>query len=412
MLTPAIPANEVSRLKRLHSYRVLDTMPEQVYDDLTRIAAEICDTPIALVSLVDSDRQWFKSRVGLDAAETARDVSFCGHAVAGGQLLVVPDARRDPRFADNPLVRGAPDIRFYAGAPLVTPNEHVLGTLCVIDRRPRRLDHEQTETLLALARQVVAHLELRLTLRHLEEERERCHRAMHVRSEFLARMGHELRTPLNSILGYGDLLGVALKDVELPNECTGYLAQLVEAGEHLLALVEDVLDFRQIEVDRVHLRLQDVPVAPLAEAAVGAVVPTAMTNGSRVLLDPVDPNLRMRTDPIRVQQCLLNLLANAARFTANGRIRLVVSTEGDDVCFLVEDNGIGIAAEALERIFEPFEQADADTAERYGGTGLGLAITRRLAARLGGEVGATSTLGEGSRFLLRLPRTCPEEATN
>ena len=162
MQTPEIPANESDRLVALDRYKILDTLPEQVYDDLTQLAADICETPIALISLVDKDRQWFKSRVGVDATETPRDISFCGHAVAESAILNVPDASLDPRFADNPLVAQDPNIRFYAGVPLITDDNFALGTLCVIDRQPRDLTEQQIRQLEALSRLVISQLELRL----------------------------------------------------------------------------------------------------------------------------------------------------------------------------------------------------------------------------------------------------------
>lgn len=167
MIPPGTPADEAARLAELRAYEVLDTEAEQAFDDLTQLASDILKVPIALVSLVDSERQWFKSRVGLDAAETPRDISFCGHVVAGDQLLLVPDATRDERFADNPLVTAAPDIRFYVGAPLRTPTGHVVGTLCAIDREPRQVTASELEALRRLARQVVSQLELRRRQREL-----------------------------------------------------------------------------------------------------------------------------------------------------------------------------------------------------------------------------------------------------
>lgn len=155
------PPQESARLKTLRAYDILDTPPEQTYDDVTALAAFICDTPIALVSLVDSDRQWFKSKVGLNVSETARDVSFCAHAILDNGIMVINDAREDQRFADNPLVACVPNIRFYAGVPLVTSDGHSLGTLCVIDRQPRELSARQEEQLKGLARQVVVQLEYR-----------------------------------------------------------------------------------------------------------------------------------------------------------------------------------------------------------------------------------------------------------
>ncbi len=161
MKAPPIPDDEEARLAVLRAYDVLDTPAEAGFDDLTKIASHIFDVPIALVSLVDSSRQWFKSRVGLDAAETPREISFCGHAVASKQRLLVENALSDERFRDNPLVVGDPGVRFYSGTPLLAPSGHAMGTLCIIDRQPRQLSREQLEVLDALGRQVVTQLELR-----------------------------------------------------------------------------------------------------------------------------------------------------------------------------------------------------------------------------------------------------------
>jgi len=162
-------ANEDVRLDALRKYRILDTDPEQAFDDLAVLASQVCGTPIALISLVDEDRQWFKSRVGLDVAETSRSVSFCAHAIQSADLFVVPDALEDERFRDNVMVTGGPRIRFYAGAPLMTREGDAIGTLCVIDRRPRKLTEDQREALQALRRQAEAQLELRRNLIELRE---------------------------------------------------------------------------------------------------------------------------------------------------------------------------------------------------------------------------------------------------
>ena len=175
-MTPALlPQNESERLAALQRYEILDTGPEQKFDDLTLLASHICDAPIALISLVDAERQWFKSRVGLTTSQTKRSISFCGHAILEDDVMVVPDAAADARFADSPLVTGEPNVRFYAGAPLLTPGGHALGTLCVLDRVPRELTAAQLEALRALARQVVAQLELR---RRLQQEREEAKQAI------------------------------------------------------------------------------------------------------------------------------------------------------------------------------------------------------------------------------------------
>ena len=175
MPTAATPIDEAERVAALERYGILDTLPETEYDDLTLLASQICDAPVSLVSLVDSDRQWFKSHQGVDLAESPRAISFCAHAILGDALFEVPDATKDERFRDNPLVTGEHHVRFYAGAPLLTPDGQRLGTLCVIDRQPRQLSDSQRHALTALARQVMTLLELRRNVAQLEQSNRELH---------------------------------------------------------------------------------------------------------------------------------------------------------------------------------------------------------------------------------------------
>lgn len=167
-----LPKNEAKRLKVLWQYDVLDTVPEEVFDDLTDLAAHICEAPIALISLVDENRQWFKSRVGTSLKETSRDISFCAHAILQNGLFVIADATKDPRFRDNPIVTGPPKVRFYAGVPLKSPDGYALGTLCILDKKPKRLCPEQKRALMVLARHVETQLELRRHAKELAEARQ------------------------------------------------------------------------------------------------------------------------------------------------------------------------------------------------------------------------------------------------
>lgn len=217
-----LPENETERLQALAQYQILDTLEEQAYDDITLIAAQIAQTPIALVSFVDRERQWFKSRLGLEVSETPRELAFCAHAILTmDQPLQVPDATKDIRFEDNALVTGSPDIRFYFGAPLVTKDHFALGTLCVIDQRPRELSLAQIVALEALSRQVMTQLELRLNIAQLHsatQELEEVNRRLRIlgatdalttlgnRGAFNLRLDHEIyrakryHTPLSLLL--------------------------------------------------------------------------------------------------------------------------------------------------------------------------------------------------------------------
>jgi len=164
-----VPANETERLATLRAYKILDTKPEERFDELTKLAALICGVPISLISLIDTDRQWFKSKFGLSLEETPRAQAFCTHAIMQPEMFVVPDATQDERFAQNPLVTGDLHVRFYAGAPLAARDGHLLGTLCVIDHEPHTLSEAQKEALAILGRLVIANIELRSDLHDLRD---------------------------------------------------------------------------------------------------------------------------------------------------------------------------------------------------------------------------------------------------
>jgi GAF domain-containing protein len=192
IMAVTFPSNEAARLAALDRYAILDTEPEQAFDDLVILASHICKTPMALLSLVDDHRQWFKSAVGVQVRETPKEISFCTHAIQQSDLFIVGDAQKDPRFRDNPLVTGEPHIRFYAGAPLVNEDGFALGTLCVADRQPRELDEDQKIALLSLARLALRQMELRTNLRLLKDALNDRTREEHARELELKRLEEKL----------------------------------------------------------------------------------------------------------------------------------------------------------------------------------------------------------------------------
>ncbi len=191
------PVYDHDRVAALQKYAILDTEPEQAFDDLTLLASFVCKTPIALISLIDEDRQWFKSKVGMTATESPRDIAFCSVAIQQSDVMVVPDTLKDERFRDNPFVVSEPRIRFYAGAPLINEEGYALGTLCVVDKTPREMEPEQKEALQALSRLVLAQLEFRRNLQLLKEALTDRTQAEHEREREIAK----LQQTLTRVLG-------------------------------------------------------------------------------------------------------------------------------------------------------------------------------------------------------------------
>lgn len=429
-----LTVDESARIAELRAFEILDTPSEPEFDDLTELAALICGVPIALISLVDVERQWFKSRVGLETAETPRSMAFCSHALVSSDVMVVPDALQDERFSTNPLVLEEPKIRFYAGAPLIIKNGHALGTLCVIDRVPRELTAEQFKALSILSRQVVSLLERKQAERALQQTRaeqeqqaseleasavremrvqsllqhetrlrEEAEHLNRVKDEFLGVLSHELRTPLNAILGWAELIRCReLSPQQLKEGCEA----IARSARAQARIVDDLLDMNRISAGKLQLKRQRVKVWEVLNAALETVLSAAREKEIAIEIEgPDGRSPEVEGDPTRLQQIFWNVLSNSVRFNSQGgRVKISLESMENEVVFSCEDTGIGISPQFLPHVFERFRQADASVSRRYGGLGLGLSIVKALTDLHGGQVSALSEgEGRGARFEVRLP---------
>ncbi|PWS54236.1 response regulator [Pseudoalteromonas sp. meg-B1] len=414
MIKASTPEDELSRLKDLYEYDVLDTEAEKSFDDLTLLASDICETPISLISLVDPDRQWFKSKQGIDVDETARDISFCSHAILENQVFEVQNALTDTRFHDNPLVTNDPNIHFYAGAPLITPRGNAIGTLCVISDKPKKLSSKQINALTVLSKEVIAQLELRLNNKklvmalekqkahnkELEKLKEEADTANNTKSKFLANMTHELRTPLHGILNLAEL---AISE-GTTEEKDNTLKSILKSAHYLSNIVNDILDFSKIEAGKLEIEHINFNLNDVISDVIKPQLQQASAKGIK-LIKSVDPKIaeNLKGDPLRVSQILNNLCSNAIKFTKTGQVELKVSIKSSTLQtqllkFEVIDTGLGINETVQEHLFKEFHQADSSTSREYGGTGLGLSICARLSELMQGKLSFTSKIGKGSTF--------------
>ncbi|MEO5559798.1 MAG: GAF domain-containing sensor histidine kinase [Dokdonella sp.] len=380
---PPIPLNEPARLAALRSYGILDTATEGAFDDITRLAALICDVPISVVNFIDAGRQWFKSEIGLGVRETPLGPSICAHAILQSDLFVIPDTTLDERFAGNPLVTGDPMLRFYAGAPLLTPDGLQLGTVCVLDTIPRELGALQLDALRALARQVMAQLELRKSLQMAE-------RSARFRRRLMAALGHDLKTPLRAASYALQRLGKHVQDEGVP-----YLAKAQSAFDEIDE------EFNQIVVAATSEDSTPdssaFPIGDVLDHLAGIWGRTAAAKGVRFTY--VRSSAVVISHPLLLSTIVGNFLSNAIKYAPKGRVILGCRRHGNSLLVTVTDNGVGIDKQHTAHLFSAFSQSDPGSE----GLGLGLWIVGRTAALLDHAIDVKSRVGHGSTFMVTVP---------
>jgi signal transduction histidine kinase len=380
------PRAEQGRQVALHSYGLLDAARPAVLDELSRLAASVFDTPMAAVTLVDADRQWFAGRTGIAHDQDPRAMSFCAHVVEQGAPLIVPDARAHPVFRGYANVTGQPHIRLYAGAPLIDQDGYVLGAVCVLDDAPRSISDRQIDVLVQLAGQAAGHLSgirSRLLLADLGDE---LARAVSREEDLVAAVSHELRTPVTSIQGYLEML----TEEEGLAPYRRFIDPIRRNGERLVEMVDHLLAGSRPDGP---LTVDHAPVdlVTVAEAAIGATLAHQALRDVRCELEVTGRPAPIRGDFTRLTQTVEQLLRNAIGFSAPGsRVRVAVSFAGRAPSLEVTDEGAGIPAHELPHVTERFYRGRHSRTEAAAGVGLGLSIAQAIVSAHGGSLGITS----------------------
>lgn len=400
MIAPSEYKDEKARQKELDSYSILDTLPEIDYDNLTAIAAEICGTSISLISLIDNQRQWFKSHHGYDSTETPREHAFCAHAINDPKnIFIIQDARQDERFHDNPLVIEDPKIIFYAGVPLVGEKGLPLGTLCVIDHKSKKLSQNQLRSLTALSSQVMNLLDLRKSKKLLEESFINLEDKNKELERFAFVAAHDLKSPLIGISGMAQVFSEEYGS-KIDKEGKSMLELIEGASDKLRKLIDGLLEYSRCESvlkekkSKIDLGTLKIEIAKLFsyELKLSLVLRSTLTEifANRTAID----------------QILINLVANAIKYNdkKNTKIEIGVTESDDYYEFSVKDNGPGIAQKDQEKIFGIFEVLASQDKFGQSGNGIGLATVKKIVERIGGSIKVESEIGKGTQFIFTIER--------
>lgn len=396
MLIPKLPSNEQQRLLAVSEYNLVDTLPEEDYDNISKLVATICNVPITLITILDRNRNFFKSHHGISLQESPRDISFCAHAILSDEpIFIIEDARVDERFMQNPLVLQAGAV-FYAGVTLLNPDGYSIGALCVFDHEPRVLSDSQKEALVILAKQVVNLMELRKQNIRLElAQKSLIQHNIELRN-FASHVSHDLKSPLANIMS----LTYFLKDDmqgKLSESSAEYLGYIEESAVILKDYIDGILKHYQAD-ELLKDQKENVTLSELC----GEIQHLLLAKGDLLECHGVDEILNINKSALT--QILINLVDNALKYNDKSQRKVNIKYVDDlqNHKFLISDNGIGINEDEHENIFNLFTTISHDTIKPS--TGIGLNTVKNLAAKLNGNISVTSEVGVGSVFTLTIAK--------
>ena len=440
-----VAAEDAERINKLKKYQVLNNNEEPAFARLTELAKLFFNMPVVAITFMDEETQYLKSVHGLDGiCTTSRKVAICNYTVLSDEVLVLPDLTEDSRFSQNPLVTEAPYLRFYAGAPIIMHEDgktYRLGSLCLMDMQAH---HDFTEKDADILAQFAA---MAADALKLQDQQRHAKHANEMKSEFLANMSHEIRTPMNGIIGMVEMLA----ETKLSAEQQEYVDNIKVSNEHLLAIINGILDLSKVESGKMTIDSIPMNISSLCNEVVSLFAVKARQRGLTLdyhYTEALSPYIK--GDPVRIKQIMVNLVNNAIKFTREGgRVTIDVkhmennpyedkygnhksicshelqveqashyntddsgSVNHQDMtlCIEVTDTGVGIKPESLEAIFDAYDQANTYTHRLYGGTGLGLSVCKSLVELMGGYIEVDSAVGIGTTFTVLLPLPPIDEA--
>ena len=398
MIAPKEPANEKNRVSAVRSYHPQDNVLSKDYDSITSLISTICDTPVSLITLLDSETNFFRSHHGLSFNNAPRETSFCGHAILEDtDLFIIEDAKADPRFKDNPLVLEK-GFRFYAGTSLVNPEGYKLGSLCVFDTEPRTLTNTQKTTIITLAKQVVNLFELHKRNDQLESVEQELKLRNKRLEDFAGVVSHDLKSPLATITSLARLLKSEKRNA-FSEETTSYLDYIEESTETLKNYINGMLAFYKSNETLANSKISFSTLKLFTE------IEEMLFLNNNNFIYPTEDKTILANHPA-IMQILVNLIDNGLKYnTSDNPTVKITLTESDDFYeFNLTDNGIGIPEESQEIMFDLFKVTEEKDRHGKRGYGIGLATVKNLVTKLGGNIRVASEKSKGATFTFTIKK--------
>lgn len=392
MISPQIPLNEAERLKAVESYNLIDTLPERDFDNITSLIAALFEVPIALVTLLNVDRNFLKSHYGVPFNDSPRSISFCGHAILTDEdIFIVEDSRKDKRFLDNPLVKDHNAI-FYAGAPLVNAEGYKLGTLCVFDTKPRKITELQIKSMVSLARQVVNLFELRKKNKELTETKKILKDKNAELKTFAGTVSHDMKMPLANLIVTSDILKIKYGS-KLDKKGLEYLNYLKSASFTLSEYITGLL--AHYESDKIEGNYESFDLHHLLEEIVDL-----LNINLECEINFPEKNEELYCNRTALEQVFLNLIGNSLKYNDKAEIIINIDCHKIDGLyqFTIKDNGVGIPEDKQKEIFDLFTTIGNVDRNGNKGHGIGLSTVQKLINSLGGSISVSSVEGESTTF--------------